>query len=160
MLPFFEKWKWRCAAEVELKLDARDGRYKVIEINPRFPGYLRFAWQCGLDLPMLAARIALGDEHAIADALPRYRVGATYVAPTLFLRTVCRRRSRARAGARSPACESRSARLGTGRCRHAGRSAAVTCAHGHPEEPAAGWRRCVACLAAEINIGEFHRLAK
>jgi predicted ATP-grasp superfamily ATP-dependent carboligase len=88
VLPFFEKWKWRGAAEVELKLDARDGRYKVIEINPRFPGYLRFAWQCGLDLPMLAARIALGDDRATADGLPRYRVGATYVAPTLFWRTV------------------------------------------------------------------------
>jgi predicted ATP-grasp superfamily ATP-dependent carboligase len=88
VLPFFEKWKWRGAAEIELKRDARDNRDKVIEINPRFPGYLRFAWQCGLDLPMLATRIALGDERAAGTGVPRYTVGATYVAPTLFLRTV------------------------------------------------------------------------
>lgn len=88
VLPFFQRWKWRGAAEVELKLDARDGRHKVIEINPRFPGYLRFAWQCGLNLPLLAARLALGDSRAAVDGVPRYRVGVTYVAPTLFLRTV------------------------------------------------------------------------
>ena len=42
--------------------------------------------------------LALGNEHATADALPRYRVGATYVAP-----------------------------------------------------PAAGWRRCAACIAEEVD---------
>jgi D-aspartate ligase len=84
VLPFFEKWRWRGPAEVELKLDARDGRHKVIEINPRFPGYLRFAWHCGLDLPTLAARLALGKAGAGGE-LPPYRDGATYVAPTRFL---------------------------------------------------------------------------
>lgn len=88
VLPFFEKWRWRGVAEVELKLDARDGQHKVIEINPRFPGYLRFPWHCGLDLPMLAARAALGEGTVTRARLPGYRVGATYVAPTLFLRTL------------------------------------------------------------------------
>ena len=86
VLPFFEKWAWRGPAEVELKLDARDGRHKVIEINPRFPAYMRFPWHCGLDLPTLAARLSLGD--TADDELPRYRTGVTYVAPTLFLRTL------------------------------------------------------------------------
>jgi predicted ATP-grasp superfamily ATP-dependent carboligase len=85
--PFFEKWRWRGAAEVELKLDERDRRHKLIEINPRFPGYLRFPWHCGLDLPVLAAQLALGAASA-AGVLPAYRVGATYVAPTLFARTL------------------------------------------------------------------------
>jgi predicted ATP-grasp superfamily ATP-dependent carboligase len=84
--PFFEKWRWRGVAEVELKLDARDGRHKVIEINPRFPGYIRFPWHCGLDVPALAVRLALGDEPA--GDLFAYRAGVTYVAPTLFMRTL------------------------------------------------------------------------
>ncbi len=88
VLPFFRHWRWRGAAEVELKLDARDGRHKVIEINPRFPAYLRFARSCGLDLPLLAARLALGDERVPPRAFPGYRVGRRYVAPTLFARTV------------------------------------------------------------------------
>jgi predicted ATP-grasp superfamily ATP-dependent carboligase len=87
MLPFFEKWRWRGAAEVELKLDPQDGQHKVIEINPRFPGYLRFPWHCGLDLPMLAARAALGEISSTNANFPSYRVGAAYAAPTLFLRT-------------------------------------------------------------------------
>lgn len=89
VLPFFRAWRWRGPAEVELKLDPRDGRFKVIEINPRFPGYLRFAWHCGLDLPLLATRLALGDARAVPDDVaPTYRVGQRYVAPTLFARTV------------------------------------------------------------------------
>ncbi|HSW50112.1 MAG TPA: hypothetical protein VLH09_08055, partial [Bryobacteraceae bacterium] len=88
VLPFFEKWRWCGSAEVELKFDARDGRHKVVEINPRFPGYLRFAVQCGLDLPLLAAGLALGDEAGCASAYPAYRTEAGYVNPALFLRTV------------------------------------------------------------------------
>ena len=58
----------------------------MIEINPRFPGYLRFPSHCGLDLPLLAARLALGD--APTARRPAYRVEQRYVAPTLFTRTL------------------------------------------------------------------------
>jgi predicted ATP-grasp superfamily ATP-dependent carboligase len=88
VLPFFEKWRWRGSAEVELKFDARDGRHKVVEINPRFPGYLRFAAQCGLDMPLLAVGLALGDDSGWAGAYPAYRTGTRYVNPGLFLKTV------------------------------------------------------------------------
>jgi len=88
VLPFFRKWRWRGAAEVELKFDARDESYKVIEINPRFPAYLRFAILCGLDLPVLAARLSVHSDTAPPDELPAYRVGATYLCPGLFLRSV------------------------------------------------------------------------
>ena len=86
MLPLFRRWKWRGVAEVELKLDASDGEHKVIEVNPRFPGYLRFPVRCGLDLPLLAVWAAMGER--CDSRYPAYRVGATYVAPTLFLKTV------------------------------------------------------------------------
>jgi D-aspartate ligase len=88
VLPFFEKWRWRGSAEVELKLDCRDGRHKVIEINPRFPGYLRFPCECGLDFPVLAVDLALGSQAASPGAYPAYETGARYLNPGLFVRTV------------------------------------------------------------------------
>jgi predicted ATP-grasp superfamily ATP-dependent carboligase len=86
VLPFFETVGWRGPAEVELKLDERDGRHKVIEINPRFPSTLRFACYCGLDLPALALRLALEQESMPRAGLPSYKVGMNYVNPGLFLR--------------------------------------------------------------------------
>lgn len=88
ILPFFEKWRWRGPAEVELKFDSRDGRHKVIEINPRFPFYLRLPCQCGLDLPALAVRLAQNIEAISPFGFPAYRVGAKYLSPGLFFRTV------------------------------------------------------------------------
>jgi predicted ATP-grasp superfamily ATP-dependent carboligase len=87
-LPFFEKWGWRGPAEVELKLDERDGRHKLIEINPRFPAYLRFPVRCGLDLPTLAVRLALDESVEPRPLLGGYAVGATHLDPGVFLRSV------------------------------------------------------------------------
>jgi predicted ATP-grasp superfamily ATP-dependent carboligase/predicted N-acyltransferase len=87
VLPFFEKWSWAGPAEVELKFDRRDGRHKLIEINPRFPAYLRFPLRCGLDLPALAVRLALGESVEPCPAVPGYAVGATYLDPGVFLRS-------------------------------------------------------------------------
>ena len=86
VLPFFTKWKWRGPAEVELKLDARDGQYKVIEINPRFPGYVRFPCHCGLELPKLAVQAA---QHSDLSSIPfpSYRTQITYVNPGLLIRS-------------------------------------------------------------------------
>ena len=99
-LPFFRKWRWKGAAEVELKYDPRDGKYKVIEINPRFPAYLRFAMCCGLPLARLAAQLALGGEIA-ALKYPSYAVGMKYVNPGLFLRSALAdlKTARSKAGA-------------------------------------------------------------
>ena len=88
VLPFFEKWRWRGAAEVELKFDNRDGQDKVIEINPRFPGYLRFLGECGLDFPVMAADLALDGQAVPCAAFPAYVAGVRYLNPGLFLRTV------------------------------------------------------------------------
>lgn len=88
ILPFFRKWQWRGAAEVELKFDSRDAQFKVIEINPRFPGYLRFPLVCGLPLARLAMALSLGDKTVHPLHFPSYRVGMKYVNPGLFLRSV------------------------------------------------------------------------
>jgi hypothetical protein len=82
VMPFFEAWRWQRPAEVELKIDARDGRAKVIEINPRLPSYVPFAISCGLHLPRLCARVALGETPDVA----RHAVGRTYVHPMLHLK--------------------------------------------------------------------------
>jgi predicted ATP-grasp superfamily ATP-dependent carboligase len=81
VLPFFRKWKWCGPAEVELKTDSRTGQDKVIEINPRFPGYLRFPLECGLDL----LSIATGMASQAPIPFPSYRVGAEYHDPALVL---------------------------------------------------------------------------
>lgn len=87
MLPWLAHVGWRGPAEVELKLDPRDGQAKVIEINPRFPGYVGFAARCGLNLPALAVRAALGEPVAATG----YAVGRTYLNPALHLKAVAGR---------------------------------------------------------------------
>jgi predicted ATP-grasp superfamily ATP-dependent carboligase len=87
MLPLFRKWQWRGPVEVELKVDARDGVPKVIEINPRFWGYLDFPIRCGADFPSIACRLALG-ASAASFAFPRYREGVKYVNPLAYLKAL------------------------------------------------------------------------
>jgi hypothetical protein len=84
VLPFFESLRWRGPAEVELKVDARDGRAKVIEVNPRLPGYVGFAVACGLHLPRLAVQVALGE----APTASGYAVGRRYVHPGLHAKAL------------------------------------------------------------------------
>ena len=90
VLPFFEKFRWKGPAEVELRVDARDGCPKVIEINPRVPSYIDFARRCGLDVIHLAARLAL-DEPVEPFRYPAYTVGAGVWSPFLCLRVAVRR---------------------------------------------------------------------
>jgi D-aspartate ligase len=81
VLPFFQKWRWRGSAEVELKYDARDHVHKIIEINPRYPGYLRFTGQCGLNLPAIAVSLALHNHAVDALPFPAYEPGVGYWSP-------------------------------------------------------------------------------
>lgn len=84
--PFFDSWKWKGPAEVEIKRDTRTGVNKVIEINPRIPAYLRFADRCGLDFATIAVRLAL-KEDVVPLEYPAYRVGVTYMNPGLLMKS-------------------------------------------------------------------------
>ena len=49
---------WQGIGMVEWKVDVRDGRPKLMEINPRFWGSLELAVRAGVDFPVLYAKLA------------------------------------------------------------------------------------------------------
>lgn len=82
--PFFQHWRWQGVAEVELKIDARDGKPRLIEINPRFWGNTNFAVQAGANFALGVCRLLQGE----AVTQPRYTVGLNYVNWVPYLRCV------------------------------------------------------------------------
>lgn len=63
---------WHGVCMIEFKIDARDGRPWLIEINPRFWGSLELAVAAGVDFPWLLFQLALGHP---AQGPSSYRVG-------------------------------------------------------------------------------------
>jgi len=63
---------WESHADVDLIEDPRDGRVKVMEINPRITGSIKIAFEAGVDFADLLVRHALGRELPTFD---HYRVG-------------------------------------------------------------------------------------
>ena len=59
-LRFLAALEYRGVSQVEFKRDPRDGRYKLMEINPRLYQWHGLAAACGVDLPLLAYRDLLG----------------------------------------------------------------------------------------------------
>ncbi len=53
-------------SQVEFKRDARDGRYKLMEINPRLWQWHGLAMACGVDLPRIAYADLVGETPAEA----------------------------------------------------------------------------------------------
>jgi predicted ATP-grasp superfamily ATP-dependent carboligase len=86
-LPLFKRWKWQGPAEVELKIDARDGQAKIIEINPRFPRYIGFLIQCGLDFPRMICRL-METKAPVYHQAQEYTVGAKYIEVPGYLKAV------------------------------------------------------------------------
>ncbi len=97
--PWFERCGWVGPAEAECKLDPRDGQLKLIEINPRPVAYLRFAVRCGVNFPLLTARLAREPDFRPAADLA-YPPDAAYVRPLLFLRSALHDSRHARRDAR------------------------------------------------------------
>lgn len=59
-LRFLAALGYRGISQVEFKRDPRDGRFKLMEINPRLYQWHGLAAACGIDLPLLAYRDLLG----------------------------------------------------------------------------------------------------
>ena len=63
--------KWVGVAHVEFKVDPRDGKPKLLEINPRFWGSLQLAIESGIDFPYLLYRLAVdGDIEPVYEYRP------------------------------------------------------------------------------------------
>jgi len=60
-LAFLRALGYRGISQVETKRDPRDGRYKLMEINPRLWQWHSLAAACGVDLPYIAYRDLVGD---------------------------------------------------------------------------------------------------
>lgn len=81
---FFEHWQWQGVAEVEIKIDARNGLPRLIEINPRFWGHTHYAVQAGANFPLAYCRLAAGEHVEQAD----YRLDFNYVHWASYLRCI------------------------------------------------------------------------
>lgn len=58
---------WTGVAHVEFKIDPRDGRPKLLEVNPRFWGSLHLAIESGIDFPFLLFKLAMdGDIEPVS----------------------------------------------------------------------------------------------
>jgi len=63
---------WEGHADVDLIEDLRDGKVKVMEINPRITGSIKIAFEAGVDFADLAVRYALGKDLPVYE---NYRLG-------------------------------------------------------------------------------------
>ncbi|MDP9082577.1 MAG: ATP-grasp domain-containing protein [Pseudomonadota bacterium] len=84
IVPIFQALKWRGPADAELKIDPRDGKAKILEINPRFSGMSHFPIACGVNIPLRYCRAALG-ERLQEQWLPDYRAGVRFVSLARWL---------------------------------------------------------------------------
>jgi predicted ATP-grasp superfamily ATP-dependent carboligase len=55
-------------SQVEFKRDPRDGRFKLMEVNPRLWQWHSLASACGVDLPLIAYRDLVGDSPGTVPA--------------------------------------------------------------------------------------------
>jgi predicted ATP-grasp superfamily ATP-dependent carboligase len=74
---------YRGIFSAEFKLDARDGRFKILEVNSRAWWFVEFATDCGVNVCEMAYRDALG---LPVPAVERYAVGKRCVFPYHDLR--------------------------------------------------------------------------
>ncbi|WP_415379372.1 ATP-grasp domain-containing protein [Halosimplex sp. TS25] len=76
---------WHGPAMVEFRRDRRDGRFKLLEVNPRFWGSLPLAVAAGVDFPAVYYRLGIGDfdddrragdgDHPAGDGRADYETG-------------------------------------------------------------------------------------
>lgn len=74
-LKLLDALKWHGAAMVEFKKDARDGVFRLMEVNPKFWGSLDLAIASGVDFPYLATKLALSEDF---DPVFEYQTGLRF----------------------------------------------------------------------------------
>lgn len=84
ILPFFKKYRWQGFAEAEIKIDARDEKPKLIEINPRFCGYIGFPIACGVNFPWYMCQLVNGEKPETV----KYPSGIQYIHWPAYLKAV------------------------------------------------------------------------
>ncbi len=67
--------KWRGPCELEI-IRGHDGVFYLIEINPRFPAWVRLAEAAGQNLPAAVVLLALGRK---VEPFSRYKAGTMFV---------------------------------------------------------------------------------
>ncbi len=67
--------KWQGPCELELIKDDEDNFF-LIEINPRFPAWIRLAEGAGQNLPAMVVKLALGEK---VEAFTSYKVGTMFI---------------------------------------------------------------------------------
>ncbi len=71
-LSLLKSLSWTGVAMVEFRVDTRDGKPKLMEINPRFWGSLQLAIMSGVDFPYLLYRLAADGD---VESVNKYEVG-------------------------------------------------------------------------------------
>jgi D-aspartate ligase len=72
-----KRFNYTGLADIDVKYDARDGRYKYLELNPRLGMCHSFGTRCGVNLTLDAYRLACGED--LPDRAPQIE-GRTYLA--------------------------------------------------------------------------------
>ena len=80
-LRLLHELRFRGISQVELKRDPRDGRFKLMEVNPRLWQWHGLAAACGVDLPVIAYRDLTGETVAPASMNGRRRRWAITLLP-------------------------------------------------------------------------------
>jgi carbamoyl-phosphate synthase large subunit len=87
LVPLFESLGWQGPADAEFKVDELDGQAKVLEINPRFSGAIHFPNSCGVNMPAMLCRAALGEDFPRA-VKPAYQAGIHYIDTMRWTRSI------------------------------------------------------------------------
>ena len=70
------KLQWRGPCELEIMKSSADGKYYLLEINPRFPAWCYLAVGAGQNLPWATVRLAMGEP---TDPLSPCQVGVMFL---------------------------------------------------------------------------------
>lgn len=70
-----ERLRWTGPIEIEFIKEQNTGRYFLIEINPRFPGWIQLAAKAGINLPLAEIKLALRQEIA---PFKEYKTGIVF----------------------------------------------------------------------------------